>query len=266
MRLQAYLDRIGHADPPTPTLATLTSIHRAHLRAISYENLDIHLGRTLTLGAEAAYRKIVVGGRGGWCYEMNGLLAWALREIGFEVEYLAGAVARETGSPTAEMNHLVLLVRLDRPYLADVGFGDGFLEPVPLTPGRYRQGFLEFGIEQLGEWWRVRNHPAGSAPSFDFTLLPRRLEEFAARCHQLQTSPDSPFVQRTVCQRHGPEGIRTLRGAVFRRLTAEGVAERIVESAEDYRQTLGLEFGLRVDGVEALWDLVWQRHLEWIRG
>ncbi len=264
MRLPGYLDRIRYRGPVTPTLTTLSAIHRSHLEAISYENLDIHLGRPLALGAEAAYRKIVVGGRGGWCYEMNGLLAWALREIGFDVTMLAGGVGWETAGPSVEGNHLVLLVRLDRPYLADVGFGDGFPEPLPLEPGQYRHGFLDFAVEQVEDRWRVRNHPWGSAPSFDLTLRGRQLTDFAAKCHELQTSPESGFVRRTVCQRFGPEGIRTLRGAVFRRVTAVGVEERVIDAVDDYRVVLETEFDLRIDGVEGLWERVWERHRRWV--
>ena len=266
MRVEAYLQRIGFRGDRSPNLTTLQAIHRLHLYAISYENLDIHLGRPLVLGAEAAYRKLVVARRGGWCYEMNGLLAWALRELGFPVRQLSGAVGREVKGSPVEGNHLVLMVELDQPYLVDVGFGDGFLEPLPLVPGRYRQGFLEFGLERVdAEWWRVRNHPWGSAASFDFTLTERRLEEFAPMCHRLQTSPESGFVQRTVCQRFGPEGIRTLRGAVFRRVTEAGVAERVVESLVDYQDVLATEFDLRPEGIESLWPTVWDRHQRWIQ-
>lgn len=264
MHLGAYLERIRYQGDLAPTVATLRAIHRSHLHAISYENLDIHLGRQLLLGPEAAYRKIVVDGRGGWCYEMNGLLAWALREMGFAVRYLAGAVGWEARGPSVEGNHLVLLVELDRPYLADVGFGDGFLEPLPLEPGRYRQGFLEFGLERVEDRWRVRNHPWGAAASFDFTVKERQLADFAAKCHELQTSPESGFVQKTVCQRFGPEGIRTLRGAVFRRVTADGVAERVIESVEDYRAVLETEFDLRINDLDALWGRVWERHQRWV--
>jgi N-hydroxyarylamine O-acetyltransferase len=264
VRLDRYLSRIGYRGDLAPNLTTLTAVHRAHLHAISYENLDIHLGRPLVLGAEAAYRKIVLGNRGGWCYEMNGLLAWALREIGFHVRYLSGAVGREARGPAAEGNHLVLLVELDQPYLADVGFGDGFLDPLPLVPGRYRQGPFEFGLERADEWWRVRNHQWGAAPSFDFTLADRRLDEFAAQCRELQTSPTSGFVQKTVCQRFGPEGIRTLRGAVFRRITALGVAEHVIDSVAEYRETLASAFDLCVDRVDELWSRVWALHLQWV--
>jgi N-hydroxyarylamine O-acetyltransferase len=72
MDLQAYFDRIGFAGPARPDLATLRAIHRAHLLAVPYENLDVQLGRPVTLDPAHAFDKIVRRRRGGWCYEMKG--------------------------------------------------------------------------------------------------------------------------------------------------------------------------------------------------
>src|SRR5687767_1260505 len=94
MDIQAYFDRVGFTGVARPDLATLKVLHRAHALAISYENLDVQLGRPVTTDPAAAFEKIVRRGRGGWCYEMNGLLGAALDEIGFEVTRLAGAVMR----------------------------------------------------------------------------------------------------------------------------------------------------------------------------
>src|SRR6185503_6394389 len=95
MDLQAYLDRIGFAGEARPDLATLTALHRAHLLAIPYENLDVQFGTPVTIEPAAAFEKIVTRGRGGWCYEMNGLFGAALDEIGFQVTRLAGGVRRD---------------------------------------------------------------------------------------------------------------------------------------------------------------------------
>src|SRR5688572_24693789 len=148
MEIEAYLERIGYTGARDASAATLRGVHRAHLYAIPYENLDIHLGRPLGLDVPGIYQKLVSERRGGWCYEMNGLLAWALRELGFAVDLLAGAVPRASAGETADGNHLVLLVRLpEGPYLADVGFGDGFLEPLPLREGTTEQAGWRFRVE-----------------------------------------------------------------------------------------------------------------------
>ena len=111
----AYFARIGYAGPTAPTLEVLRAVHRAHLLSIPYENLDIHLGLPVSLDPEAIARKLVDERRGGWCFEMNGLLGRVLETLGFEVRYLSGAVGRAARGWRAQGNHLVLLVTLDRP-------------------------------------------------------------------------------------------------------------------------------------------------------
>jgi N-hydroxyarylamine O-acetyltransferase len=128
--LDAYLERIDSTGPVRRDLATLTAIHRAHLNAIPYENLEIQLGRENRLDEDAFVAKLVHGRRGGWCYEMNGLLTLALREIGFDVIRVGGAVARDALGDASIGNHMVGLVDLDRRYVVDVGLGDCATRPI----------------------------------------------------------------------------------------------------------------------------------------
>jgi N-hydroxyarylamine O-acetyltransferase len=261
--IQRYCARIGYDGSWQPTFETLAAVHRAHLLSIPYENLDIHLGRPLSLDPAAMFTKLVDQRRGGWCYEMNGTLGQVLSAMGFDVRYVSGAVHRATRGDAALGNHLVLIVTLDRPWIVDVGFGDGFIEPLPLEPGRYRQGFLEYRVSAEGRWWRVDNHEYGGADGFDFTLEPQAIETFATRCHELQTSPQSPFVQTTVCERFVPGGLVMLRGAVLREVTARGAAARIVQDADEYAQVLSERFDLHIPAMRDLWPTVWARHREW---
>jgi len=262
-QLDRYVARIGYRGPRDPTLGTLRALHRAHLLAIPYENLDIHLGRQLTLDPEAMFTKLVDERRGGWCYEMNGLLGRVLETLGFDVRYLSGAVGRARHGWRAQGNHLVLLVRLDRPWIADVGFGDGFLTPLPLEPGNYSQGFLQYRVARDGPRWCVHNHEFGGAEGFDFTLTPRTLDQFGMQCRELQTSPESGFVKSTVCERFLANGLVMLRGAVLREVSAGGVRTHVVQDAAEYDRVLRDHFDLAVPGIETLWPSVWARHLQW---
>ena len=261
--LRRYFARIGFDGSGAATNETLCALHRAHLLAIPYENLDIHLGRPLTLDRGAMFAKLVDGCRGGWCYEMNGLFAWVLASLGFAVRHVAGAVGRATRGEIALDNHLVLIVTTDRPWIVDVGFGDGFLEPLPLEPGTYRQAFLEYRVRCEGAWWRVDNHAYGGADGFEFTLDPRTLDTFAGQCRYLQTSPESAFVQTTVCERFVPGGLVMLRGAVLRDVTASGVVTSTVRDADEYLDVLRGRFALDVPDMRALWPTLWERHLAW---
>jgi N-hydroxyarylamine O-acetyltransferase len=262
MHVDDYLERIGMDRPLEPNLESLRALHRAHLLSISYENLDVQLGRPVTIEIPAIYEKIIENGRGGWCYEMNGIFGWALKELGFNVTRATGSVMRVFGGDASNGNHLVLRVDLDEGlYLADVGFGDGPIDPIRIVPGAFRAHGFDFGLTSIDEnWWRMRNHPAGGAPSFDFNLAPADESIFAAKCHWLQTAPDSVFVQNAVCQRFTPDGLDIMRGRTLRHITPEGISERILRSAAEYQAAVEDTFGLRVPEADSLWPKICARH------
>lgn len=264
MDVAAYLDRIGYRGDCTPMYDTLRGVHRAHLIAIPYENLDIHLGRPLSLDLPTIYDKLVTRRRGGWCYEMNGLLAWALRNMGFHLQLLSSAVAPVTPEERLLRDHMLLRVDLDRPYLADAGFGNGILDPLPLAEGRYTQGFLSYRLARDGDYWIFHNHAHGGA-RFEFIDQDVALDDFAERCAWLQTSPESGFVRVTVCHRFRPDGsIVTLRGAVLTEVTQAGKTSTVVDTRAAYERTLREVFALDLPEAGALWDKVWPAHLAWV--
>jgi N-hydroxyarylamine O-acetyltransferase len=135
--LQAYLERIGLAGRPR-----VADVHRAHVVAIPFENLDPHRGLPVSLEGEALADKLVHRRRGGYCFEQNLLLAAALESLGAGVELMLARVrlGRPPGA-VSPRSHLVLRVTDGgRAWLADVGFGNGtLLEPIPFGPGDVRQ-------------------------------------------------------------------------------------------------------------------------------
>lgn len=262
MNIDAYLARIGLDHRPPPTLEGLRQVHRAHLMAIPYENLDVQLGRPVTIERPAIYEKIVNRRRGGWCYEMNGLLGWALGELGFRVTRATGAVVRSLMGEFSTGNHLVLRVDLvEGVYLADVGFGDGPRDPFAITEGPFASYGFNFSLARLDEdWWRFSNDPRGGAPNFDFNLAAANENLLSEKCKFLQTSPQSPFVQNFVAQRHVAGGLKILRGRTLRHLTAHDTTQRLIESAEDLVATLRNEFTLEVPEAATLWPKICKRH------
>lgn len=264
MDIQAYFDRVGFTGVARPDLATLQALHRAHALSISYENLDVQLGRPLTTDPAAAFDKLIHRRRGGWCYEMNGVFGAVLDEIGFKVSRLAGGVLRSLRGDEAVGNHLVLLVDLDgEPWVADVGFGDGSRDPFPLREGAIVSDGFEYGLERLdADWWRLRNHPFGGAPDFDFTLQSADPALLAAKCHELQTSPASVFVMTAIAQRHMGDEIRLLRGRAFRRTTPGTKTDTLIDTADDFVALLNREFELDVPEAAEAWPRIVARHDE----
>jgi N-hydroxyarylamine O-acetyltransferase len=266
MHLSGYLQRIGFTGEPRPDLETLCRVHRLHLEAIPYENLDVQLGRKVGFDLDAIYRKLVSSRRGGWCYEMNGLFAWALEQIGFKVTRLAGAVLRDKVGDTSVGSHLALCVHLEDCYLADVGFGDGMIEPVPIRDGSFRQDAFDFRLERLDEsWWRFHNQPHGGAPSFDFQLREASKERLCARCEWLQSAPESLFVQNAICQRYADGRLVAMRGRAFKSVRRSGVEKRTIETLEEYERVLREEFYIELPQTEQLWQKVLVRHEAWLR-
>jgi N-hydroxyarylamine O-acetyltransferase len=208
----AYLQRISYVGPRDPTAAVLRDLHRAHMLTVPFENLDIALGRKIICDEESIVRKIVERRRGGFCYELNGAFAALLRELGFKVTLLSARVARQDGSNGPEFDHLTLKVDLDEPWLADVGFGDSFLEPLRLkTDIEQPQGGRNFRlVEEQGSLHMEMAEPTDWKRQYSFTLLPRQLTDFAGMCRYHQTSPESSFTQKRICSRATPEGRITL--------------------------------------------------------
>ena len=241
----AYLDRIGYHGPLEPSSDVLRELHRAHLFTVPFENLDIGLGREIVCDEERFFHKIVNERRGGFCYELNGAFAALLRALGFQVTLLSARVPRDDGSGGPEFDHLTLRVDLDEPWLADVGFGDCFVEPLRLKPsieqkqfGRaYRLGSIEggFRLESRAESeWKEE---------YLFKLKPRQLAEFAPMCRYHQTSPDSPFTRKRVCSRATPEGRVTLSDGKLIE-TRNGVREERVLADDEWRERLHELFGV----------------------
>ncbi|MBZ5573616.1 MAG: arylamine N-acetyltransferase [Acidobacteriia bacterium] len=245
--LIAYLDRIYYTGPTASTIETLNGLHRAHMLSVPFENLDIGLGRRIVCEEGAFIEKIVNRRRGGFCYELNGAFGALLRTLGFQVTLLSARVPRDDGSHSPEFDHLALKVDLEEPWLADVGFGDSFVEPLRLQvdieqPQDKRNfriveegGFLHMEMAESGKGWRRQ---------YSCTLTPRNLEDFAGMCHYHQTSPESPFTRKKVCSMATPNGRVTLAD---RKLieTHGGVREEsVLDSEEQWRAALKRHFGV----------------------
>ncbi len=259
--LDGYLERIGYRGPVAPTFDCLTAIHRCQALAVPYENLDVQLGIPLGHDIAQIYDKIVRRRRGGWCYETNGLLHWALGAIGFEVAPVTGGVLRRERGDSALGNHVLMLVRLGRSWIADLGLGDGIRDPIPLEAGIHRQGGLTYRLERLPDgYWRYHNHQFAFPEDFDFRDAPPDEAVIAAKRQYLETAADSTFVLNLVCQIMEDEAITCLTGRVLRRKTAGGTEKRLIGSAVELAEVVAQVFGITGVDVAALWPKVAARH------
>lgn len=235
---------------------------RAHVAAIPFENLDVQLGRPTSRALPDIFAKLVTGRRGGWCYEQNALLGWALEQLGFAVTPLAGGVMRVANGDAALGNHLALLVELDGPWLVDAGFGGSLASPLRLAEGTYRHAPYDLSLAQLADgYWRYEESVDGKPFSFDFRAVAAEQALLDAHHARLQVAPDSPFVQNLVVQRRMGDRHLSLRGRVLIETNPEGrIMEILLPDADALVETLRARFGLAVPEIAAHWPAISARH------
>lgn len=246
-----YLDRIQYFQHRQPDVPTLFGLQRAHMLSVPFENLDIALKRHIQLSETALWDKIIVQKRGGFCYELNGLFAALLKQIGFQVTYLNARVYNHEGKPGIDFDHLALLVQAPSQtgrWLVDVGFGDSFTEPLSFEKsGEQSQGLRSYRLEQTTEGYIVwqKNYDRSWERQYFFDVQPRNFPiDYEAGCLYHQTSPRSSFTRGSIISKATPEGRVSLEESRLI-ITRNGQrSERPVESKAEYHALLKQYFDI----------------------
>ena len=250
MDAKAYLERIKYDGSTLPTAETLRRLQLAHLSAVPFENLSIHAKQPILLENDALFNKIVERGRGGFCYEVNGLFAALLRRVGFKVEMLSAGVAKAENSFGPDFDHMALMVTIDgERWLADVGFGDSFVEPLRLDErGEQKQGRRAYKIAPDGERLILLQRQEDEnewKTQYRFALQPHKYADYFEMCRYHQTSPESHFTKARICSRLTDEGRITLSGMRLIETFKNGERrERTLTSEEEYEAMLRERFGI----------------------
>lgn len=247
-----YLERIGFSGPLDGSAETLAALQHSHLHTVPYENLDILRGRPISLEWADLYDKIVVRRRGGYCFELNALFGWLLRELGYAVTDYFARFWRDEPNPPPKRRHQVLKVEAEgAAYLCDVGVG-GIVprEPIRLVErGEHRQGAECYRLERdpdfgwllcelkRGEWNRI----------YSFTEEPQLPKDYWMASYWCEHSPDSIFLKGTMAAIRTKEGRNTIAGEEFRIFTAEGVNSFVPQTKEAYEEALRTYFGIVLD-------------------
>ncbi|MFG2039312.1 arylamine N-acetyltransferase [Dactylosporangium sp. NPDC048998] len=198
--------------PPTATLATL---HRAHIARIPFENLDIPLGRGIAVDLPSVQRKLVVARRGGYCYEHGVLFSAVLQRLGFRVDRLLARMGDPLIEPRPRSHMVLRVAEGDRVWLADVGFGSGLLEPIPLVENEpHRQGVWDLRLMTGADGaWRLQEMRGGDWTTLmTFTEEPQYPVDVEVANYNTSTNPASPFVRRGIVVRKDETSVRSLVG------------------------------------------------------
>jgi len=241
MDVSTYLKRIDYSKSVKPDAQTLLGLQAAHMLHVPFENLDIGLGHPIRLDEQSLWKKIIVNNRGGFCYELNGVFARLLKQIGFDVTYLNARVYDRDESLGIEFDHLALLVQEPGQsvrWLADVGFGDSFISPLSFDEsGDQIQGLRAYRLEEIPEGYVVwqRNYDGSWERQYFFDLKPHIFpDEYQSACLYHQTSPESPFVRGGIISRATEDGRVSLEdGRLI--LTKNGQRTEKPISDDEYR-------------------------------
>jgi N-hydroxyarylamine O-acetyltransferase len=251
MDIRTYLERIGYDKSVHPDLDCLFGLHRTHLLTVPFENLDIHSGVPIRLTERALWDKIVVRRRGGFCYELNGMFAWLLKEVGFDVTYLNGRVYNHEGKRGREFDHLTLLVRIpaeEQYWLADVGFGDSFFEPLRFGfNGDQAQGLRAYRIEPFGNGYDLyrRGFDGDWKRQYFFDPQSRRFPaDYEEACIYHQTSPKSSFTRERVISLATPDGRISLDIKNLTITTNGRLLKQPLRSKDEFQRLLGTHFDI----------------------
>jgi N-hydroxyarylamine O-acetyltransferase len=248
--LEAYVERIGRPDlgDAKPNGETLRRLHRAHVESIPFENIDIVLGREVSMSMTDIQQKLVASGRGGYCHEHGLLFGAVLDRLGYRIDRLLARPRERPGRPWP-CTHLTLHASgLDGEWLTDVGFGAGLLEPLSLSDGGWSaQGAgWSFAVAAHNEGRQLMER-VGAAENtlYSFSNRAQRAADVDAANYYTSTHPDSPFTGQLVVMQRLSGEMRRLLNRDFSRGKPDGSASRMQHlSDEDFAQVLRDEFGL----------------------
>ncbi|MBS1550800.1 MAG: arylamine N-acetyltransferase [Bacteroidetes bacterium] len=251
MDIIKYLKRISISGISLPDYENLRILHRNHLLNIPFENLDIHLNIKIRLELQYLKEKIINGNRGGYCYELNGLFYNLLRNLGFNVKMISARVSDNSGGFGEEFDHLAIIAETDRLWLADVGFGDSFIEPLEIKLNEVQKdptGFYRISEFAGTDYLSLQKSSDGLIfkDEYIFTFKERKWNEFEEMNNYHQTSPDSPFTKKLLCSIAKENGRITLTD---RNLTVtEGNVKKIadVKDKDDFNNKLFEYFGMKM--------------------
>jgi N-hydroxyarylamine O-acetyltransferase len=250
--LAAYLARIGYRGDASAHIGTLRELTLLHPCAIPFENLNPLLRRPVRLDIASIQEKLVLGGRGGWCFEHNLLMGHALAALGYDVIGLSARVVWNVPPGVVRgRSHMVLLVTLDDGrYIVDVGFGGS----TPTGPLR-----VEAGIEQATPHEPFRLMPVDGGFLLEaklegtwkglyvFDLQPQALADYEMPNWYLCNHPESHFLVGVVAARVERDRRYALRNTDFAVHFPHGVTERrVLGSAAEIRQVLADVFRITV--------------------
>lgn len=249
--IKKYLERIKYEGSLEVSYETLYGIHVGHALNIPFENLDVYDKKPILLDKETLFKKIVENGRGGYCFEMNGLLSMVLKELGFQVTDLLARACLDGKVFFAKLHHVMLVEIDDKKWLVDVGFGgEGITTPVLIQEGIDQKQF-------------VNTYRIVTDPVFGYVLQRKAQDDYiniyafhtegcipvdyVVANHFTSTFPESFFLKERFCTIPTDKGRITLTQEHFKVIEGDKITETKVADEKEFYELLKLHFKIPMD-------------------
>ena len=245
--LKKYFERTNYNSEINAHISTVSEIMRCQLFSVPFENLDVQAGKIVSLVPEEIVEKILVHNRGGYCYEVNGLFAMALAELGVPYIFVA---ARPMIYPVRRpKTHMAIVAEVDgEKWLIDLGFGSNSIrKPMRLdvTDLEVMQDGDRFMLSRTDESkYRLKAFVEGEwVNQYEFDLYPQEWIDFVPANHLNSTHPDTIFVKKLLVVLQNPTGKVVLMGDTLKTFS-NGVTTKEFVSPENRATILANNFGL----------------------
>jgi len=206
--LTGYLVRVG-VPARQPDAAALAELHEAHVRAFTFDNVDVLLGPHPGVSLDVVQEKFVGRGRGGYCFEHSTIFAAALERLGYDVRRHLGRVGDPATGAQQGRTHMVVEVVVDgQRLLCDPGFGMSLLRPIALADGAeddYPSGW-RYRVRRTaeGDWALDRLREGGWEVAHTTDELAVRPVDVVIGHHYTSTYPGSHFTTGLMLTKHLP--------------------------------------------------------------
>lgn len=261
--VQQYWDKLGLTRPTEPlSKDDLDRVICAHQSRIPFENLDAcDYRKPISLGISDLFDKIIVGKRGGYCFELNALFDALLRDAGVETMACLGRSLKDRGY-VYPILHRGIIATVDRQrYIVEVGYGGSVPAcAIPLIDGaEFESRGQVFRIELHDScWWHIvycgsaikiataaaRGEAVVPTPVLAILDAPAALIDFVPLSYYCSTHPDSVFTQIRMINLRTEEGSVSITADQFVQSTCEGKVAKVVESEAEFQSLVRRYFGM----------------------
>lgn len=236
--IEQYLKKIN-VEKKTATLAYLNEIISNHQRTISFNNLAVFFGagEILNLELEALFSKVILEGKGGYCFENNKVFYYLLKELGFQVEAKAARVIYDNSGDVPRTHRTTVVTINGERYLADVGFGkDVPGEAIPIGIARNTPGHQ---VTQEGNRYRHQLLKGeGIINLYVFDDGEYQESDFNVGNYYTNTHPNSKFVKELMVTRTEVNFVEFISGKTYSKIENGRRMDHEIKDQDEFQMYL----------------------------